>query len=87
LVAIARKFLAQPTAIGTDHVIDLVHHDAFAGRPALMNAQVLISIELALPMENTDFSPIVSHNAAFAIRKFCGFGDKYFPAFNLAPAY
>src|SRR5262245_58819906 len=75
---VSRKLLSQPAAIRTDHVLDLVHHDAFARRAALVHAQVFISVKLASPMKHTDFMPFVSHHAALAIGKFHRLGYKYF---------
>src|SRR5437588_9214480 len=43
---IAGKLLAKPAAIGADHFLDFMHHDAFAGGPALVHTEVLISVEL-----------------------------------------
>src|SRR5262245_36385326 len=72
------KFLSQPAAVGTDYILDLVHHDAFAGRSTLVHAQVFVSVKLALPMEHADFMPLVGHDAALAIRKFRCLGNKHF---------
>src|SRR5262249_60790679 len=56
---IAGKLLPDPAAIRADHVFDLVHHDAFASRSALVHAQVLVGVELALPVEDADFARAV----------------------------
>src|SRR5476649_2200167 len=64
---ISRKLLPAPGPVGSNHILDLVHHHAFAGRSALMHAQVLIGVEFPLPMEHADFARPVTHDAAFAI--------------------
>jgi hypothetical protein len=73
---LTRKFLAEPAAIGTEHILDLVHHDALARRPALMHAQVLVGVELALPMEHADLAPAVGDNPALAVGKLGSFGNE-----------
>src|SRR5690242_17615896 len=42
---IAGKLLPEPAAIRADHVLDLVHHEAFTSRSALMHTEVLVSVE------------------------------------------
>src|SRR5215470_3260683 len=74
---IAGKLLPEPAAIRSDHVLDLVHHDALTSWPALMHTQVLVSIELAFPMEDADLAPAMGHNTAFALGKLRDLGDKY----------
>jgi hypothetical protein len=43
-----------------------------------MNAQVLVGVEFALPVENADLTSTMRHNATFTVGKLCGLGDKYF---------
>src|ERR1700742_3410934 len=75
---ILAEALAVPGAIGAEHVLDLVHHHAFAGRAALMQAQVFIGIKLAFPMEHADLAAVVAHDAAFAVGKPRDLVDKDF---------
>jgi hypothetical protein len=43
-----------------------------------MNAQVLVGVEFALPVENADLTSAMCHNATFTVGKLRGFRDKYF---------
>src|SRR5262245_52300106 len=59
--------VAVPGAVRPEHILDLVHDDALAGWPALMNAQVLVGVEAALPVEDADLCPVVGDDAALAV--------------------
>src|SRR5215471_15423810 len=73
-----REFLPDPSAVRSEHILDLVHDDAFAGRPTLMHAEVLIGVELALPVEHANLAPLMADDAAFAVGELLGLGDKDF---------
>src|SRR5215470_5234192 len=72
------KLLPDPTAIGAKDILDLVHDDAFAGRSALMDAQILVRVELALPVKHSDLATLVRHDTSFAVGKLRDFSDKQF---------
>src|SRR6266852_2317637 len=56
---VGREPVPVPGAVGRQHVLDLVHDDALAGRPALMNAQVLVGVEPPLPVEHADLDAVM----------------------------
>src|SRR5690348_15548858 len=70
--------LPMPGAVRTEHIFDLVHQHAFAGRSALMQAQVLVGIERALPMEHADLTAFVADDAPLAVGKLRDVGDEDF---------
>src|ERR1043166_2643576 len=72
-----REALAVPGAIGTEHVFDLVHDDALARRAALVDAQILVGVEAALPIEHADLDPVVGNDAPVALGELGGFGDEH----------
>src|SRR5947209_8401757 len=45
------EFLAEPALVRRQHVLDLMHDDAFASWAALMQAEIPVGVEIALPME------------------------------------
>ena len=51
---------------------------AFAGRAALMQAEITVGVELALVAEYTDLLLANKHDPAIAILEFGDFGDKFF---------
>src|SRR5262245_46769102 len=53
--------------IRLEHVLNLMHEHALAGRPALMHAQILVGIELAAPAKHADLDVAVKHDAAAAV--------------------
>src|SRR5207302_7679575 len=81
------KFLAEPGLVGRQHVLDLMHDDAFAGRAALVQAEILVGVETALPMEHPDFETVVKNDAAVAFGEIRNFRDEYFrhPASRPSP--
>ena len=44
----------MPGAVRRQHVLDLVHDHALAGRSALVGAEILIGVEPALPVKHAD---------------------------------
>jgi hypothetical protein len=44
-----------------------MHHDAFAGRPALVHAQIFVGVEFALPVEHADFPIFMNDNTSLAV--------------------
>src|ERR1700732_61363 len=66
--------LPVPGAVGPQHVLDLVHDDALARRAALMDAQVLVGVEAALPVEHADLDPVVGDDAPVAVGGLGGLG-------------
>src|SRR5262249_22205500 len=70
--------LAEPGLVGREHILDLVHDHAFAARPALVQAEVLIGVELALPVEDADLAAVVKHDAAVAFGKVLYLLDEHF---------
>src|SRR5262249_8938343 len=79
--------LAEPGLVGPEHILDLVHDHAFAARPALAQAEILIGVELALPMKHADLAAIVKHDAAVAFGKVFYLLDEHFRhVFSVPPA-
>src|SRR5579884_2653761 len=72
------EFLPDPGAVRSQDVLDLMHEQALAGRPALMPAQIFVCIELALPMKDADLATVVLDDATFAIRKLRNAGNENF---------
>ena len=72
------EFLAEPGLVGRQHVLDLVHDDAFAAGAALMEAEILIGVELALPVEHADLAAVVKHDAAVAFGEVVDLFDEHF---------
>ena len=64
--------------VGRQHVLDLVHDQPFAGRPTLVQAQVGVGVELALPVENADVVRAVLDDAAVAVGEFGNLGYEDF---------
>src|SRR6516162_5364534 len=48
------EFVPMPGTVGAEHVLDLVHDDALARGAALMDAEILVGVILALPVEHAD---------------------------------
>src|SRR5437588_7172948 len=69
--------LAMPSAVGAEHVLDLVHDDALARGTALVNAQVLVGVVAALPVEHADLHPVVGDDAPVAVGELGGLGDEH----------
>src|SRR5262245_629580 len=77
--------LPEPGLVGRQHVLDLVHDHAFAARSALVQAEVLVGVELALPMKDADFGAAMEHDAAVAFGEIGNFFNKDFRHFALYP--
>src|ERR1043166_5131949 len=69
--------LAVPGAVGSEHVLDLMHDHALARRSALVDAQVLVGVEAALPVEHADLDPIMGDDAPVAVGELGGLGDEH----------
>src|SRR5581483_2145963 len=80
------KRLADPGAVGADYVLDLVHDQPFASRAALVHAEIFIGVESTLPVKHADLAPRVRDDAALAIGKLRGLGNKYFRHARFLPA-
>jgi hypothetical protein len=72
------ELLGDPGLVRADHVLDLVHDEALAGRPALVQAHVGIGVELALPVEHADVVRAVADDAPVTVGEFGRFGDEDF---------
>src|SRR3954464_15570872 len=66
-VHLVGESLPVPGSVGTEYVLDLVHDDAFAGRPTLMNAEILVGVERALPVKHADLFARMFDDTALAV--------------------
>src|SRR5262245_17495371 len=72
------ELLAEPDLMGAEHVLDLGHDYALAAGAALVQTEILISVELALPVEHADLAAVVKYDAAVAFGKVLDLLDKHF---------
>src|SRR5207248_1961389 len=77
-VHLVGKFLAFVGAVGVEDVLHLVDQDAFAGRPAGMDAVIAVGVVVAILEEHADLVPAGDHDAAVAILHVAGLGDEGF---------
>src|SRR6185312_4395764 len=75
---IVREFLADPAAVGADDILDLVHDQSFAGRPALVHAQIFIGKKFALPVENADLAGSMPDDPPLAFGELRNFRNEHF---------
>src|SRR5260221_7768713 len=80
------KGLAEPGLVGSQHVLDLGHDDAFAARPALMQAEILVGVEMSLPMEHADLYAFMRHDAPIALGDVRDLADEQLRHFRLLPS-
>jgi hypothetical protein len=59
-----------------DNFLDLGHHKAFAGRAALMRAQILVSLPLSMDVIDANFTLPVGDNFLIAFFEIGNFTDK-----------
>src|SRR5207247_1077759 len=69
-------------AVRRDHVHHLVDDDAFAGRPAGMDAIIAVGVVGAVLAKHADLVPPGDHDAAVAILHVGGLGDEGFGHFH-----
>src|SRR5215813_5441221 len=79
------ELLAEPGLVGAEHVLDLVHDHALAAGAALVEAEILISVELALPVEHSDLAAVVKHDAAVAFGEVLDLLDEHFRHVSFHP--
>jgi hypothetical protein len=75
---VGAELLPEPGLVWAEHVLDLVHDHALAAGAALVNAEILIGVELALPVEHPDLAAVVKHDAAVAFGKVLYFLNEHF---------
>src|SRR3954447_1948636 len=75
------ELLPEPSLVRPQHVLDLVHDHAFAAGAALVQAQIVIGVELALPVEHPDLAAVMKHDAAVAFGKVLDLLDEHFRHF------
>src|SRR5215203_4994527 len=73
----------MPGAVRRQHILDLVHDHALAGRSALVGAEVAIGVEPALPVKHPDLDIPMRNDTALTVRQFRQLRHEHFRHPNL----
>jgi hypothetical protein len=71
------EFLPEPGFVERQHVLDLVHDNTLAAGTALVQAEILIGVEISLPVEHTDLKTAMEYDAALALGEIVNSGNEH----------